>query len=317
MADGGRDDFGVLPQVGLIASVSNMKRNWLSAWIAGMVALAGVWWLWDRHLTQQVTPHGESEHASPGVPGSSTDALALNQPDTADNAAVAAESQSREPTPRLSPAVERLLREGHKAPRRSELRSLTPTEQAALVNSYRRTPSITNKLGIAWTLAYAGDAQVGELLWWSLTQEYADREFAQPSEPAQLSVLVEFLGLVAARDDLTYRRLEQGLNPVFWQTSITWTVPPRMTKPTNALSRNAIEALVLSGRPEGWQTVLNLASNPPPWFGRGHASTVQKAAYDHAMITQYGREWFWENCSGDINRMINWMASDQGRPWHD
>lgn len=268
-----------------------MKRSWLITCITGVVAVACIWWLSHRHSTPQPTPpHGVWEHASPEVPESSTDALALNQPDTADNAAVAAESQSREPTSRLSPAIERLLREGHKAPRPAEVKSLTPEEQAALVNAYRQIPAITNKLGIAWTLAYAGEAQVGELLWWSLTQEYADREFAQPSEPAQLSVLVEFLGLVAARDDLTYRRLEQGLSPESWQTNITWTLPPRMTKRTQVLSRKAIEALVLSGRLEGWQTVLNLASNPPPWFGRARASTVLKAAYDHEMITQHGKE---------------------------
>ena len=132
--------------------------------------------------------------------------------------------------PRLAfpPAVERLLREGQQAPRPSELKSLTPAEQAALVDAYRMISSITNKLGIAQTLAYVGDARVGELLWWSLTQEYANREFAEPSEPAQLSVLVKFLGMVAARDDRTYRRLEQGLSPNFWRTNIKWTGLSRM-----------------------------------------------------------------------------------------
>ncbi len=50
---------------------SNMKRIWLSSWIAGTVAFTGIWWLWHRHLNQQPTPpHEVWKHASPEVPGS-------------------------------------------------------------------------------------------------------------------------------------------------------------------------------------------------------------------------------------------------------
>lgn len=299
-----------------------MKSSWPIACITGVVAVACIWGLSRRHSTQQPTPpHRVWEFASSAGSRFSSDTSTTNQPDTADNAALAAETHSRGTTTRFSPAVERLLREGHKAPRPSEIKSLTPAEQAALVNAYRQIPEITNKLGIAWTLAYAGDAQVGELLWWSLTQEYAGREFTGLREPTQLITLVVFLGLVAARDDLTYRRLEQGLNPEFWLTNITWTPPPWLPKRTEALSERlsfgAIKALVLSGRPEGWPTVLNLASNPPPWFGEAHASAIVGAAYAHEMITQHGKEWFWENCPGDVNRLMNWTESDQGRPWYE
>lgn len=44
LAVGRRDDFGRHTPRGVGEERSNMKRIWLSSWIAGMVALAGVWW---------------------------------------------------------------------------------------------------------------------------------------------------------------------------------------------------------------------------------------------------------------------------------
>lgn len=290
-----------------------MKRNWLILLIGAVVVVFGLWSLW----LPRWSPAPPNTAPRRSVPSAAAGAVALSPTVTRSAVEVLTRTAAPVQPATLSPAVEGLLREGRKFPRASELERLTPVEQATLIEAYRRIPSITNKLGIAWALAYAGDAQVGELLWWSLTQEYAGRVFEHPSEPAQLSVLVKFLGLVAEKDDVIYRRLEQGLDPAFWRTNVTWSGPPRMADRTEVLSRNAIEALVLSGRTEGWQTILNLASNPPPWFESAHASSVVQSAYDHAMIALHGKEWFWENCPGDINRLANWMMSDQGRPWRE
>lgn len=299
-----------------------MKRIWLGTGLVVVVGAAGLWW-------RGLMPH-QREPASQDqqLQRDSSNTMAAILPPS--HGSTGPQVRGRPGTPvvtpsdaaaqTLSPLVERLRREGHRAARPSELQSLTSAEQRVLVNAYRQIASITNKLGIARTLAYAGDAQVGAELWWSLTQEYAGRVFDNPAEPADLSRLVQFLGLVADKDDVTYRRLEQGVNPEFWHTNISWRPPALMADRAQTLARYAIEALVLSGRPEGWQTVLNLASNPPPWFARAGAAyyvTLGKAAYQRDMIQRHGRAWYWENCPGDINRLAGWMRSDAGRPWRE
>lgn len=217
-------------------------------------------------------------------------------------------------SPSLAPAIMRLIEKGKKFPKASEINALSDDEQSALIDAYRRIDSITNKMGIAWTLAYAGDSNAVNVLMHTLFEEYRGRQF-DFREGATLKDLPWFLGMAADRDRRVLEMLQAGTSPDYWRSRVTWSGAHQDVN--ESLARSAIKGLAQSTQPEAWKTILNLVSNPPPWFTQPYRSSVVGAAYNREMIALHGREWYWENCPGDFNRMHRWSTSESGRPWRE
>jgi hypothetical protein len=180
---------------------------------------------------------------------------------------------------------------------------------AADVQQFAFEPAIFLFQLLRRTLAWAGGRQGCQLLFPLLKALVAD-----PSSAAicRTDLLPESQSSTAWRLNCSSDRL---CVRAIWFSVFMGFVSSSHNHPTLV---HQIEATpVLSGRPEGWQKVLNIAPNPPPWFEPAHASTIVKAAYDHAMLSTYGKQWYWENCPGDLNRLGQWIMSDAGRPWRE
>jgi hypothetical protein len=289
-----------------------MKRTWLVVGLAVIVTAMGIWWsgTFHRPLPQLREP-GSTQATNPNrtTQNSSGSDWATSQPAGINPFGEAVVQHAG--TPVLSTVIERVLGEPERTPRAAELQPLSASEEAALVQAYKQIESITNKLGIVFTLAYSGSSNVIDVLHGALTTEYAHRRFEDSVESATLSCVVWFMGMLAERDDRALAFLQAGVSPHFWRTHVTWRGPHR--EPFELLSRHAIKGLAVSGRAEAWRTVLSLASHPPPGFADYH--TIAGAAYYHEMLQTHGKAWVWDNCPGNFNAKGAWFRSESGRPW--
>lgn len=217
--------------------------------------------------------------------------------------------------------VEALYREPTRRPRLAEMTSLSPELEAELIAYYRSLPSITNKLGLAGALAYAGGEASVELLIYSLTCEYAGRRFETVNEGVQLTLLARYLGLAAAHSDRAYQFLVDGLNPAFWSNKITWSVTAALGfDPAGRLPGECIMGLGVSSREDAWQTILVLKDHPDTNYLRKVAPEICGAAYYRAMMAEMGRVKFLDNLwfTGEsIHRIGEWWKTPEGKEWYD
>lgn len=219
--------------------------------------------------------------------------------------------------PSLSPAVIRLLDDGARYPKSAELEHLTPADVSVLAATYASRHSMTNKDGIAFALAFAGATNAFDLLSKSLFEDYPGVRFDRSGgELVRLIQLPWFMGMLVERDARALELLQSGVDPAFWRARITWQ-DQRGSDVSRSLAWNAIEGLAVSGHPEAWQTVLNLVSNPPPWFSPADSTTFVMAACYHDMVVTRGKGWVWDNLPGNFNFVFQWKDSDAGRPWRE
>ena len=265
--------------------------------------------------TKTSTGQGAASPASSGLPPSLD--RAGNRPKAATTQALGSSDKVQ---PNARPAwVEALFRDPTRRPRLADMKPLSPELEADLIAYYRRLPSITNKLGLAGALAYAGGEASVDLLIYSLTQEYAGPSSESPREVALVTGgLPRYLGLAAAHSERAYQFLRDGLNPSFWTTNSPWSKPS--LEPSYALPQACIAGLVISGRDDAWQMVLNLKYNPDANYVRNVCGAICDAAFEHAMMAEMGREEFLDNPlepSDSIHRMRQWWKTPAGKEWHD
>lgn len=288
-----------------------MRRTSIIIGLYGGALLLGVWWFGWK-------PFGPPATAPSNVVverGLHPDDDAIIGVLASEPSAPGGDNRGDDSSRKLSPVVLRLLEDGSRFPRTAQLESLTTNDVAALVAAYGRTESITNKIAIAWTLAFVGDKDGFELLSNSLVRDYQGCHFDHPREPATLNELPWFMGMLADVDPRALAFLRNGVEPKFWRARVGWAGPG--SDPAVALARSAIRGLAASGHPEAWQTVLNLVSNPPPWFSPADSTTFVMAACYHDMVVTRGKGWVWDNLPGNFEFFREWRNTDAGRPWRE
>lgn len=217
----------------------------------------------------------------------------------------------------LAPAVIRLLDNGARYPKSAELEHLTPADVSVLATAYASRHSMTNKDGVAFALAFVGATNAFDLLSQSLFEDYRGGRFERSGgEFVRLIQLPWFTGMLVERDSRALELLQSGVDPAFWRARITWQ-DHRGSDVSRSLARNAIKGLAVSGHAEAWQTVLNLVSNPPPWFSPADSTTFFMAACYHDMVITRGKGWVWDNLPGNFDFFFAWRNTDAGRPWRE
>ena len=288
--------------------------------VAVLLALVAGW-LWLRlHQGSSVaeaktsTGQGAASPASSGLPPSL---------DRAGNQPKAATTQTADRADKIQPNarpawVEALFRDPTRRPRLADMKPLSPELEAELIAYYRSLPSITNKLGLAGALAYAGGEASVDLLIYSLTREYEGRRFKLIGEGVQLAWLTRYLGLAAAHSERAYQFLCEGLNPAFWTTNATWSAP--YFDPVGRLPGLCIDGLSVSGRDDAWELLLKLKTNPGAINVVTLSGHLCDAAFDRAMMAEMGREKFLDNfwlTEASIRRMREWWKTPAGKEWHE
>ena len=186
--------------------------------------------------------------------------------------------------------VDRLLAEGREIVPYADQTPLNSNDIGMLVARYREIPSVTNKWGIALALAHRGDERVVDLFWNTLTKEYAGRCFQDGKQDtyewSDVAHLVSLLGFQATRSEKALDLLKNGVQPLFWQTNVTWSI--RGQPATDYLVGESIKGLAWSARDDAWQVVLDLKAKADPVYLKEYAGAIMDAAFYHYLLTKYG-----------------------------
>jgi len=214
--------------------------------------------------------------------------------------------------------VDRLLGDGSKGVSYAEETPLNRKDIDALIERYRRTPSASAKAGIAKALAHQGDDRVVALFWNTLTKEFAGRRFQESKQDtyewSNVAHLVSLHGLLARRSEKAYDVLENGVQPSFWQTNVTWSIHNGQS-PTHYLVGESINGLATCARDDAWQVILNLKTKSDSAYLKAYSSAIVDAAYLHYSLTNHG---IVADTGDDIlTAFIAWENdTPDGQAWH-
>ncbi|MCP5520136.1 MAG: hypothetical protein H7A46_01145 [Verrucomicrobiales bacterium] len=164
-------------------------------------------------------------------------------------------------TPAVRPAetnvmalVEWLVKEPSLDLMMSDAPTLDATTEATLIDRCRQLPAPSQRLGLICLLAYRGGEQSVAFLTNMVCHEYAGRPIARRDE-GTMGMIPELLGFLARKSTEAFLFLQQGRDPLFWESCTLWEVQPNGvflspgTTESN-LAYHSFRGLAWSARPE-------------------------------------------------------------------
>jgi len=209
--------------------------------------------------------------------------------------------------------VARILKEPRRAPPFSEIPRLSALEEKRLIEAYRGIPSPTNRYGIIATLAFGGGDDSGELLRYSLEEEFAGRSL-QDGEEDVLLLTARFLGVLASQSPKARALLLNGGKNDYWSQRQPWKSERRIDHLLASYCTQGIGLLpdakvILNQIVNGG---FNEVESRQMW-----GAVVNAAAYADE-IEIYGRDHFFGNIfmqERSFDYYKQWRSSDRAQPW--
>jgi len=156
-------------------------------------------------------------------------------------------------------------------------------QRESLLETFRGTTNLQQKLELAWKLAAIADPAVGKELGGVITNKVRDRIISLEEEKFRLE-MVRALGLVAARYEPAVELLRKGMSADWWFFRTNYiSVRPQQESAAD-LASASIEAMALTGRPDLRNYVVRASTNyteftfgEPPVVFRNYTKEFERA----------------------------------------
>ncbi len=173
-----------------------------------------------------------------------------------------------------------LLREnGMRAEPRVAMRA-KPADQELLLQLYRATSDLSEKMNLTWALARIGNAEVVTNFMRLLTNQFRGKEISSRQEAICLGT-IQALGFLATRYEAPFELLKKGVSPMFWQTNGFW-FSAQEHKSAGLAASGSIRALGLSGRPEAMELLASLRKKGLEYRNKEHTDYMRDFSDDLA-----------------------------------
>lgn len=283
-----------------------MKRAWLIC--IGLLGLAAVGVIFYAMLAAREQPaiyaHSQTRPDS-GKPGATS---SINAPSS--QTAIAQAPDAR---------LEAILANKNRIPPRTILRSLTLSDEEALLGEYQRTPT-TDLRSLTWALAAVGGDAAATVLQRSLTEGRGDLEI-DSEEFGILHNHLLALGFISARSDVAHRFLTEATQADYWTTHRTWhsKEPKEEVGMDYRLASLAISSLGLSGRDDVESQLEKLKQQPIATL-KEIRSGLMSGAFHAELAAEIGHQASLDLWSSSLDaildRTVQWAERNpKGRQW--
>ncbi len=191
------------------------------------------------------------------------------------------------------------------------------------MQEYRRQSKPSQRIAVAWLLAYVGDDEVFRLFAEVLRLGPGSRAIDQGS----FGIFTELLygmGVMAQTNDLAFQFLTEAINPDWWKRERKWREKGERPGVNVALASGSLHALGLSARPEAGVILDRMkkegckyVSPNDPRENTNFAVDVHEAKRYLEVSRKMGRQAFRDDLFGaEFKRYsMEWRKSEEGMKW--
>jgi hypothetical protein len=224
------------------------------------------------------------------------------------------------PSPSDQSTSDSLLRKLPPRPRMRDVEVLSLGAEAALIARFHSIPRLADRQQITRVLAFGGGEASADVLWRTLTVEFADQELDEASG-ALMIFIPELLGVLSERVPRALDFIVEGSDPAYWRRLKLWREPDGRDQAT-VLAQACVCGLGYSTQARAAEVLERLLDSPPSDDLSRISSSAVSAAFHRAVIEEDGLVAAMDGVLYDLNpeciaRLTKWRLTPEGRRWSE